>query len=103
MLMLYYVYKNYLTYIWIKFTVFLRENCAEQGANKAVFDALFVLSFAQDVSWNIFKWLKKSTILNQLSWVKINYLEFDLSQEPSMQILILIAHLKALAFFKLKG
>ena len=54
MLMLYYVYKNYLTYIWIKFTVFLRENCAEQGANKAVFDALFVLSFAQDVSWNIF-------------------------------------------------
>ena len=52
--MLYYVYKNYLTYIWIKFTVFLRENCAEQGANKAVFDALFVLSFAQDVSWNIF-------------------------------------------------
>ena len=44
MLMLYYVYKNYLTYIWIKFTVFLRENCAEQGANKAVFDALFVLS-----------------------------------------------------------
>ena len=44
----------YLTYIWIKLTVFLRENCAEKGANKAVFDALFVLSFAHDVSWNIF-------------------------------------------------